>query len=63
MSANEFEPGLSNRVRRQPGRAAYDRDTVHSIFDAAPFCNVGIMDQGLPVVIPMNHAPTIQIVL
>ncbi|HEY1739096.1 MAG TPA: pyridoxamine 5'-phosphate oxidase family protein [Acidimicrobiia bacterium] len=41
------------RIRRQPARAAYDRDAVHSVLDAALVAHVGFVDDGRPIVIPM----------
>lgn len=41
------------RVRRAPGRAAYDRETVEAIVDAALVAHVGTVRAGAPVVIPM----------
>ena len=56
MPSDRFEPTPHTRVRRQAGRAAYDRATVHAVFDAAPFCHVGIVADDRPVVIPTLHA-------
>lgn len=45
------------RVRRAPNRAAYDRETVEAILDAAIVSHVGTVDPaGFPVVIPTLHA-------
>ncbi|HEY3834068.1 MAG TPA: pyridoxamine 5'-phosphate oxidase family protein [Acidimicrobiia bacterium] len=41
------------RIRRQPDRAAYDREAVHTVLDAALVAHVGFVDGGHPVVIPM----------
>lgn len=43
------------RIRRLPKRAAYDRETIHAILDAAPVCHVGHVIGGRPVVIPTLH--------
>jgi nitroimidazol reductase NimA-like FMN-containing flavoprotein (pyridoxamine 5'-phosphate oxidase superfamily) len=43
------------RVRRYPDRARYDRATIDSILDEAPFCHVGFIDRGRPVVVPTIH--------
>jgi len=45
-----------NRVQRLPKRAAYARDDVYSILDAAPICHVGFVEDGQPFVIPTIHA-------
>ncbi len=42
-----------SRVRRLPDRAAYDRDAVHAVLDAALVGHVGFVDDGRAVVIPM----------
>ncbi len=44
------------RVRRQPSRAMYDRDTVHAVLDAAVLAHVAFVDSGQPYCIPMLHA-------
>ncbi|HSL57063.1 MAG TPA: pyridoxamine 5'-phosphate oxidase family protein [Acidimicrobiales bacterium] len=41
------------RVRRGAHRAAYDRDTIHAVLDAAPLAHVGVVTDEGPVVIPM----------
>lgn len=43
------------RVRRLGERGAYDRATIYEILDAAPFCHVGHIVAGRPVVIPTMH--------
>src|SRR5512132_3100833 len=42
------------QVRRLPKRASYERDTVHSILDAALICHVGFVAEGQPYVIPTS---------
>lgn len=53
-------PGTTKRPRtkitRVPDRAAYGRDVIEAILDAAPVCHVGVIDDGFPVVIPTLHA-------
>jgi uncharacterized protein len=44
------------RVMRKPERAHYDRETIHAILDAARLCHVGLVRDGLPVVLPTVHA-------
>ena len=44
------------RVRRKPDRARYDSTAVHEVLDATPFCHVGTVRDGRPVVLPMVHA-------
>lgn len=36
------------RVRRNPGRASYDRDAVHAILDAGVLCHVGYVVDATP---------------
>src|SRR5690348_16373952 len=47
-----FVPTPRSRVRRHPGRAHYDRDTVFAILDAALMCHVGYVIDGRPYVTP-----------
>jgi len=42
-------------VHRKAQRASYARADVYAILDEAPFCNVGVVEDGRPVVIPINH--------
>jgi nitroimidazol reductase NimA-like FMN-containing flavoprotein (pyridoxamine 5'-phosphate oxidase superfamily) len=42
-------------VRRLAERAAYDRDTVHAVLDAALVCHLGFVVDGQPFVIPTIH--------
>ncbi len=44
------------RVRRKAERGVYGGDVVNAILDEALVCHVGIVDGGVPVVIPMLHA-------
>ncbi len=44
------------QVRRKPDRARYDSAAVHEVLDATPFCHVGTVRDGRPVVLPMVHA-------
>jgi uncharacterized protein len=48
-------PSRLVRVRRKPGRARYDAAAVHAVLDAAPFCHVGTVRDGRPVVLPMAY--------
>ena len=45
-----------NRVRRVPKRAQYDKETIYRILDEGLVCHVGLVEDGQPVVIPMNYA-------
>ncbi len=51
-SVPTYAPTERSRVRRSPKRAAYDRDTVHAIIDAALVCHVGFVTEGTPRVLP-----------
>lgn len=44
------------RVRRVNDRAAYDRETIHSVLDAGLIAHLGFVDNGQPYVIPTLHA-------
>jgi uncharacterized protein len=52
----EYAQTKRTRVFRKPGRAAYDRDLVHTILDDALICHVGFVQEGQPYVIPTIHA-------
>ena len=55
--SNEFPVTNLNRVKRLPKRAAYDKEAVYEIVDAALICHVGmVVEGGRPVVIPTIHA-------
>ena len=45
-----------NRIRRVPKRGHYDKDTIYRILDEGLVCHVGLVEDGQPVVIPMNYA-------
>ena len=49
-------PSDRTRVRRLHDRAAYDKETIHAILDAAVVCHVGIVEGDSPAVIPMAFA-------
>lgn len=46
----------SNKVRRHPDRAQYEKDAVYQILDEALYCDVGSSRNNHPLVIPMAHA-------
>jgi nitroimidazol reductase NimA-like FMN-containing flavoprotein (pyridoxamine 5'-phosphate oxidase superfamily) len=50
-----FEPAGVNRVKQLRDRGHYDRDTVFPIVDAALIAQVGFVEDGRPVIIPMVH--------
>lgn len=49
-------PSDRTRVRRLPGRGAWDRATIDVILDEALVCHLGFVDEGQPFVIPTIHA-------
>lgn len=48
-------PSDFTRIRRVHERGRYDRETIHAILDAAPYCHVGHIIDGRPVVTPTLH--------
>lgn len=50
-----FEETKENRIRQIKRKAAYDETTVHSILDAGHIAQVGFVQDGAPVVIPMLY--------
>lgn len=42
-------------VQRHAERGAYDRAAIYDILDEAPYCHVGFVADGSPVVIPTIH--------
>jgi nitroimidazol reductase NimA-like FMN-containing flavoprotein (pyridoxamine 5'-phosphate oxidase superfamily) len=44
------------RVRREPERGRYDRETIDAILDEALICHLGFAVDGQPYVIPTLHA-------
>jgi nitroimidazol reductase NimA-like FMN-containing flavoprotein (pyridoxamine 5'-phosphate oxidase superfamily) len=49
-------PSPRTRVKRVHERAAYDRETIDAILDAAFVCHLGFERDGQPYVIPTLHA-------
>lgn len=43
------------QIRRLPDRAAYDAETIYAILDEAYVCNVGVIVDDRPIVIPTLH--------
>jgi nitroimidazol reductase NimA-like FMN-containing flavoprotein (pyridoxamine 5'-phosphate oxidase superfamily) len=56
QSAATFPREKSNRVRRLPEKAAYDRATIYTILDEALIVHVGLVQNGRPYVIPTLFA-------
>ncbi|MFK7887996.1 MAG: pyridoxamine 5'-phosphate oxidase family protein [Gammaproteobacteria bacterium] len=53
--APSFEVTKQNRVRQIKRKAAYDHATVHAILDAGHLAQVGFVDDGAPIVMPMLY--------
>ncbi|CAN5610716.1 pyridoxamine 5'-phosphate oxidase family protein [soil metagenome] len=51
-ATQSFTPTDRTKIRLKRDRAAYDRDTVYAILDAALMCNVGYVIDGQPYVTP-----------
>ena len=49
-------PSQRTKVKRAAQRAIYDRNHVYTILDEGLVAHVGIVQDGLPVVIPMGYA-------
>ena len=56
MSHRSGAPSARTRVKRVHEHAAYDRETIDAILDAALVCHVGFEREGQPYVIPTLHA-------
>ncbi|MFD0124685.1 pyridoxamine 5'-phosphate oxidase family protein [Streptomyces virginiae] len=55
-STGSYEPTDLTVPSRSRDRARYDRETVHSILDAAYICHLGFVRDGAPVVLPTLFA-------
>jgi len=55
MSDPAAPRGTHTRVRRLPERGRYDRETIDAILDEGLVAHVGVVDGGLPFVIPMSY--------
>jgi nitroimidazol reductase NimA-like FMN-containing flavoprotein (pyridoxamine 5'-phosphate oxidase superfamily) len=56
MTNDALGPGERTKVRRLPGKARYDRDTVLGILDEVRMCHVAAIVDGKPVAMPTIHA-------
>ena len=52
---DEYHVSRRNKVRQIREKAAYDRETVHSILDSGLFASVCFVQDGGPVVVPMIY--------
>ena len=51
-----MRPADRIRIKREPQRARYDRETIDAILDEALLCHLGFEIDGQPYVIPTLHA-------
>ena len=49
-------PSTRTHARRHPERGVYERERIDAILDEAISCHVGFVNDGQPLVIPMIHA-------
>lgn len=49
-------PSGRTRVRREPQRARYDRETIDAVLDAGLVCHLAFVDDGQPFAVPTLHA-------
>jgi len=58
MPSTRSHPASSDRarVRREPERGRYDRETIDAVLDAALVAHLGFVSDGQPFVIPTLHA-------
>ena len=52
---DEYATSKTNKVRQLREKAAYDKETVHGILDAALVASVAFVQDGAPVVVPMIY--------
>lgn len=53
--SSEYAVSKRNKVRQLSEKAAYDKDTVHGVLDAALIAHVAFVQDGEPVVVPMLY--------
>lgn len=53
---NAIGPSERSKVRRMPERGVYDREVINRILDEGVVCQVGIVANGQPIIIPMAYA-------
>jgi len=56
LEMGDSAPSQRTKVKRAAQRAIYDKDHVYTILDEGLVAHVGIVQDGLPVVIPMGYA-------
>jgi uncharacterized protein len=55
MNFNSFPQTDRSRLRRIPDRGSHERDDIYAILDAGLVCQVGLVIDGRPLVIPMAY--------
>jgi uncharacterized protein len=55
MKSNEFPRTERSRLRRLPDRGSHEREEIYAILDAGLVCQVGLVLDGRPLVIPMAY--------
>lgn len=53
--SDEYAVDKQNKVRQLREKAAYDRETVHTVLDAGLVAHVAFVQDGEPVVVPMLY--------
>ena len=53
--ASDYAVDAVNRVRQLRDKARYDKTAVHAILDAGLVAQVGFVEDGMPVVVPMIY--------
>ena len=56
MSDSAGPPSPRTRVRREPHRGVYDRQTIDEVLDAALVCHLAFVDDGQPFAVPTLFA-------
>ena len=60
--ADPYQPTHRTTLRRLPGRAAYDRETVHAILDEALVAHLAVMTDLGPRIVPTTYARVDEVV-
>ena len=53
--SESYEVEKANKVRQLREKAAYDKETVHTVLDQALVASVGFVQDGAPIVVPMIY--------
>ncbi len=51
-----IEPTPRTTIRRRPPRGAYDREAIEAILDEGFLCNIAVVIEGRPLVLPTSYA-------